>query len=488
MDARALRSVVVFVAVLATSCAPIGTDHRRPEIPTPAAFEATGPWRVAAPADLIARGDWWRVFDDPVLDDLETRARAHSPTLAAYAARVDQARAIAGIAGSFQLPEVAVGAGVGRYRASENRPDQPEKRAGNREYESNVFRVPLTVGYELDLWGRVRRQTEAARARADASLAEYQTVALTLESEIAVQYVRLRQTGEERRLLDRAIGLQRRARDLVAARRKGGLASELDVARVEAELALTESAAEDARRRYDDLGLALSTLVGELPEGFRVADGPFALVPPAIPVGLPADLLERRPDIAEAERALAARNAEVGVSKAAYFPAIRLTGALGFESDELSQFLKQDSLVWSLGASLFQPVFNAGRIGFDVERAKAAHAEAAAHYRGRLLRAFREVESSLAALRSLDEQHRHQEQAREHAAKSVRLADARYRAGLVAVLEVIDAQRASLRAEREALAVQGQRLVTTVSLVKALGGGWAARQGPVVRTAVAPPR
>lgn len=480
-------ALVVAAALAVSACSTVGPDHRRPEFEAPAAFQNAGPWKAAAPADLIARGDWWQVFQDPVLNDLQARAKQRSPTLAAYAARVDQARAIAGIAGSFQFPEVAIGAVAGRYRASENRPDQPEKRAGNRAYESSVYRVPLTVGYELDLWGRVRRQTEAARARADASRAEYQTVALTLESEIATQYIRLRQTGEERRLLDRNIVLQRRARDLVVARRNGGLASELDVARIEAELSLTESAAEDARRRHDDLELALSTLVGEMPEGFRIPDAPFVAVQPAIPVGLPAELLERRPDVAEAERTLAARNAEIGVSKAAYFPAIRLTGAFGFESDELSQFLNQDSLIWSLGASLFQPVFNAGRIGFDVDRAKAAHAEAVAHYRGRLLRAFREVESALASLRALEEQSRLQTRAREHAGKAVHLAEARYRAGLVVVLEVIDAQRAQLRADREALAVQGNQLVTTISLVKALGGGWSARPVVVTRISAARP-
>ena len=485
MNAFLMRTIVPGVALVLGACGSVGTDHRRPDVETPAAFQNTGPWKTAAPAELIARGEWWSVFNDPVLDDLQARAKRRNPTLAAYAARVDQARAIAGIAGSFQYPEVAIGGTVGRYRASENRPDQPEKRPGNRAYESNAYRVPLTVGYELDLWGRVRRLTEAARARADASLAEYQTAALTLESEIAIQYIRLRQTGEERRLLDKNLALQRKARDLVVVRRKGGLANELDVARIEAEVSLTESAAEDARRRYDDLELALSTLIGELPEAFRVPDGPFAMTPPAVPVGLPADLMERRPDVAEAERTLAARNAEIGVSKAAYFPAIRLTGSLGFESDELSQFLNQDSLIWSLGASLFQPVFNAGRIGFDVERAKAAHAEAVANYRGRLLRAFREVESTLASLRTLDDQARFQAQARDHAGKAVRIADARYRVGLVIVLEVIDAQRASLRAEREALAVQGNQLVTTVSLVKALGGGWAARAPAAVHSAAA---
>ena len=448
------RSTLLLAGVLsAAGCTSVGPDYQRPVTETPAAFENMGPWKVAEPGDLAARGDWWAMFNDPVLDALELRARHSSPTLAIYAARVDQARAAAGIAGSFRYPEIGVGATAGRYRAAEDRPDQPSKKPTNTEYQSDYYRVPLVASYELDVWGRVRRLGEAARARADASVAEFQTVALTLESEIAATYFRLRQVDEEKRILAQNISLQRHARDLVVKRRAGGIASELDVARIETELLLTEATVEEATRRRDDLQLALAALVGAVPEGFRITETPFVAAPPALPVGLPAELMERRPDIAEAEQRMVARNAEIGVARAAYFPAIRLTGSVGFESSDLSDLVDGGNLIWNAGASLFQPVFNAGRIGFDVARAKAAYEEALANYRGQLLRAFREVESSLIALRTLDVQASRQVQARRNALRRVQLAESRYRAGLVIVVEVTDAQRTALRAEREALAV-----------------------------------
>jgi multidrug efflux system outer membrane protein len=463
-----------FVASLALvgACASVGPDYKRPEASVPATFENTGPWKVAEPGDLLARGDWWTLFNDPVLDELERAAKQQSPTLAAYAARVDQALAAAGIANSFRYPEVGVGATIGRYQASKDRPDQPSKKPVNTEYQSGVYRVPVVVSYELDIWGRVRRLSESARARADASAAEYQTGALTLESEIAITYFRLRQADEEKRIFARNIELQQHARDLVAKRKAGGLASELDLARADTELELTVAGLEEVKRRREDLRLVLAYLVGRLPESFPMEEAAFGAMPPAIPVGLPATLMERRPDIAEAEKALMARNAEIGVAKAAYFPAIRLTGAIGFESSELSNLTDGTSVIWSLGASVFQPIFNAGRTGFDVDRAKAAYDEGVANYRNRLLRAFREVESALSALRTLDDQSAHQVAARQGADRAVHLAELRYRAGLVTVVEVIDAQRTALRADREALAVKGAQLVSTVSLVKALGGTW----------------
>jgi len=475
------RLVLAAGAALIGACAAVGPDYKRPEASVPAAFENTGPWKVAQPGDLLERGDWWTLFNDPVLDELERTAKQQSPTLAAYAARVDQARAAAGIADSFRYPEVNVGVIAGRYQAAQDRPDQPSKQLTNTQYQNDVFRVPVVVSYELDVWGRVRRQSEAALARADASAAEYQTVALTLESEIASTYFRLRQADEEKRIFAQNIGLQQRARDLVAKRKAGGVASELDLARADTELELTVAGLEEVARRREELRLALAYLVGRLPESFPIAEAVFEAKPPAIPMGLPATLMERRPDIAEAEKALMARNAEVGVAKAAYFPAIRLTGAVGVESSELSQLTDGSNVIWNIGASLFQPVFNAGRTGFDVTRARASYDEGVANYRNRLLRAFREVESALSALQTLDAQSAHQSAAQQGAAKAVRLAELRYRAGLVIVVEVIDAQRTALRADREALAVKGAQFTSTVSLIKALGGGWQPVQ--IARTA-----
>jgi len=467
---------ITVVGALMPGCAAVGPNYARPKDAVPNTFKEAGPWKEAVPQDLLARGDWWEIFDDPALTDLELQARKTNLGLQAAAARVQQAQAVAGISGSFLYPELNFNPSAFRYAVSKTRPDQPSKQLGNVAYDINDFRVPLYASYEVDVWGKIRRLTEAAGAQAKANLAAYYTVLLTLEGDIAQTYFLIRASDEDLRILRENIALRKRARDLVAARTKGGLSSELDLARVQTELSFTQADAQAAARRRTELEYTLAVLVGVQPEQFHIEERPFELKAPAIPVGLPSDLLQRRPDIAEAERRLAARNAEIGVAKAAYFPSIRLTGAVGVESFNVSELLNQDSRIWAIGASLWQPVFNAGRIGFDVDRAKAAYAENLAVYRDRILRAFQEVESSLAGLHILDEQAQYQATALENADKATQLATARYNKGLVALIDVIDAQRTSLLAQRQALQVQNSQMLTTVALIKALGGGWGERQ------------
>ena len=470
-------------ALLLVACSAVGPDYARPKDPVPAAFTETGPWREAAPGDLIGRGDWWEIFNDPTLNDIEVQARKANLGLQVAAARLRQAQAIAGISDSLLYPEVNLAPSAARYGVSATRPDQPSKQPGNVAFVINDFRVPLYASYEIDVWGKMRRLSEAAGAQAKASQAAYYTVALTLEGDIAQTYFLVRASEEELRILRENIGLRARARDFVAARRQSGLSSELDLVRAQTELAFTQAEAEAASKRRAELVYTLAVLVGVQPEQFHLEERGFDLAPPAIPVGLPSDLMERRPDIAEAERRLAARNAEIGVAKAAYFPSIRLTGAVGFQSFDLGQLLDQDSTIWGIGASLWQPVFNAGRIGFDVDRAKAAYDENLAVYRERILKAFQEVETALAGLRILSQQAEYQTVALENANKATRLAMVRYQGGLVAFIEVIDAQRVSLLARRQALQVSSTQMLTTVALVKSLGGGWNERTmsgpGPV---------
>jgi outer membrane protein, multidrug efflux system len=464
-------------ALLLSACSAIGPDYARPKDPVPATFIEAGPWKEAAPGDLIARGDWWEIFNDPVLSGLELQARKGNLGLQVAAARLRQAQAVAGISGSLLYPEVNFAPSAVRYGVSETRPDQPSKQPGNVAYAINDFRVPLYASYEVDIWGKVRRLSESADAQAKASQAAYYTVLLTLEGDIAQTYFLIRASEEELRILRENIALRARARDFVAARRQSGLSSELDLVRAETELAFTQAEAEAASKRRTELVYTLATLVGTQPEQFHLEERPYDVAPPVIPVGLPSDLLERRPDIAEAERRLVARNAEIGVAKAAYFPSIRLTGAVGFESFDLGQVLDRSSQIWSIGASVWQPVFNAGRIGFDVDRAKAAYDENLAAYRERILKAFQEVETALAGLRVLSQQAQYQAVALETSAKATRLATVRYQGGLVAFIEVIDAQRVSLQARRQALQVLNTQMLTTVALVKALGGGWTERAG-----------
>ena len=464
------------VAILACGCMQAGTDYVRPKATLPAAYIETGPWKEAAPSDDVIRGRWWEIYRDPVLNRLEEQARASSPRVQAAAARVEQARAVLGFNGAGRYPTLDFSPDASRYRVSGNRPDQPEKVPGNHEYTTSRFRLPLYASYEVDLWGKISRLEESASRRMEASVSAYHGVLLTLQSDLAQTYFQLRAADEELVLLTRGIELRERARDLVASRKRGGLASELDLARVETELAVTQSEAQAALRRRNDLHYALAVLTGSTPGFFELIVEPFVPQPPVIPVGMPADLLERRPDVAEAERLLSARNADIGVAQAALFPSIKLTGALGFESAELSDLLNRDSQIWLLGASLAQPLFDGGRLRSKVDRARAVYAENLAIYRERLLIAFSEVEAALSALRILELQHESQVRAVNSAERTEQLATARYRAGLVNVLELVDAQRTKLQVERTRLFVRQQQMLASVTLIRALGGGWAERR------------
>ncbi len=480
MLASPAQRLAVGVAALAAGCAghpgpPPGQDTK-----LPAAFVETGPWKQTPAPAAIARGDWWKVFGDPVLDALEDQATANSPRLRAAAARVEQARAVAGIVEAGRYPNVGVNVDAARYEASGNRPDQPSKVPGNVAYASNVFRVPLYASYEIDLWGRLARQIEAADARAEASMAAYQTVMLTLHGEVAQTYFALRVSERELAIVEHNLELRERARQVVLARRREGLASELDVARIEADVANTQAEKEGVARRRVDLVYTLAVLIGTVPEEFRINGAGSDLPAPAVPVGLPSELLERRPDVAEAKQQLVARHAEVGAARVAFYPSIRLTGAIGFESAALTDLLSSDSLIWLIGGQLNQAIFDGGRRTAEVRRARGAYAETLAQYQERLLVALREVEGALAALRFLDAQSAAQARAVAEAERAQRLAQARYRGGLAPLIDVLDAQRVRLASERQQVQLQGQALTTTVALIKALGGGWEARAAPPV--------
>lgn len=468
--------VTLAVVMLVCGCMRAGTDYVRPKATLPSAYTDAAPWKEAAPSDESIRGKWWEIYGDPVLNRLEEQAAASSPRVQAAAARVQQARAVLGFNEAGRYPTLDFTPDASRYRVSGNRPDQPEKVPGNHEYTTNRYRLPLYASYEIDLWGKISRIEESASRRMEASVAAYYGVLLTLQSDLAQTYFQLRSADEELILLGRGIELRERARELVAARKRGGLASELDLARVETELAATQADAQAALRRRSDLQHALAVLTGAAPGPFELEVQPFVTQPPIVPVGMPADLLERRPDVAEAERSLSARNAEIGIAQAALFPSIKLTGALGFESAELSDLLNRDSQIWLLGASLAQPLFDAGRLRSNIDRARAVYDENLASYRERLLVAFGEVESTLSALRILELQHQSQLRAANSAERAEQLATARYKTGLVNVLELVDAQRTRLQVERVRLLIRQQQMLASVTLIRALGGGWAERR------------
>ena len=465
-------SAAALALALAFAGCAVGPDYKKPDTPTPAAFSATGPWKVAAPKDTLSKGDWWQIFRDTTLDRLETQAAAASPTLAAAAARRDQAFAAAGLVRGDYFPALSLDPSGSRTRYSGNR--QVPRGANNTAYTTGSYNLPLDLSYELDLWGRVRRANESARAFADASDAAYHTALLGMQADVAQTYFVLRSLAVERGLVAQSLATRREALRLVDARYQGGASGELDVFRAQAELAGAENDLLVLDQRRDALHRVLAVLCGQLPETFAPAlagaDGPAVI--PALPVGLPSDLLERRPDVAAAERTLAATNAQIGVAKAAFFPSIRLIGAAGYNSAELDSLFAWDSRQWALGPSISLPIFQGGRNIANLARAKAVYAEAVAAYRLRVLVAFQEVEDGLSGLHSLDEQAAALERAVTASRQAATLSTVRYKAGLVSYLEVVDAERTALQNERLATQLNARRQVASVLLVKALGGGW----------------
>ena len=449
----------------------VGPDYHRPAAPTANNFNdaALGTWKEATPADAIARGDWWRVYHDPLLDELEIQAAANNQDLKAAVARVTQARALARNAKAEFFPALSFDPFMFRQRESGNALNPVPNQLGN------TYVVPFDLTYELDLWGRVRRSFEGANLDAQARLAAFENTLLLLKADVAQNYFALRTLDTERAILRNTLGLRRDALGLVNARFQGGAASELDVSRAETELNATAAELLAADRQRAEVEHALAVLVGKPASEFAVKELPLDAnsLPPVIPAGLPSELLERRPDIAEAERNLAAANARIGVAKAAFFPVVRLTGIAGFESMDVDTLFNWQSRVWAIGPSITLPIFQGGRNRANLKRSQAAFEENAANYRQRILVAFKEVQDALTGARLLSEQADAQAKSLASARKTAAISNTRYRAGLVSYLEVVESERTALAAERESARITGQRFVTGVQLIKALGGGWA---------------
>jgi len=469
---RVAAGVAGALIALCLSGCTVGPNYKRPSVEVPSAYKEPPPqgWKEAAPHDEIAKGNWWEAFGDPQLNDLETQALAASPTLQAAVARVTQARANVRITRAALFPTVNVDPSAARARASAEGNEAPN--TINRPFTNNVITLPLDVSYEVDLWGRVRRAVESSRAQAQASQADYENILLTLKSDVAQNYFSLRYVDVDRGILSNNIELLKKALDLTQARHAGGAASGLDVSEAETLLATTQAT-------YIGLGVqraqfehALAVLVGKPAAEFSVPEKAFALEPPAIPAGLPSDLLERRPDVAEAERQMASANAQIGVARAAYFPALNLTGAAGFLSDDLVKVFNASSTIWSIAASASQPLYAGGSISANYARSRAAYDESVANYRQQVLVAFKEVEDGLSGLRVLEEQEAAQNKAVDSSRRTLTISTARYKEGLANFLEVIDAQRTVLENEQESAQLRDLRLLTTVQFIQALGGGW----------------
>jgi len=470
------RSCVV-AAILLAGCA-AGPDYVKPASDLPPAWKVEAPWRESAPGDALAKGPWWRRFDDTQLDALQQQAIANSPTLALAGARLAQARAALSATSAGLLPQVGLNERAARQRISANRP-LSNYNSANFSTVQNDLTLSMSVNYEVDLAGRVQRSVEGAQALAEQSAADFENTRLLLTADLATAYFNLRAIDTELDVLQRSIALQRRALELVSTRHDLGAATGLDVAQQQALLDTTLVQLDVLRRQRGLFEHAVATLAGIPAPSFALPADVRERVPPVVPIGVPSDMLERRPDIASAERAMAAANAQIGVASAAFYPSIVLGSAYGVESRALSALFDAPSLLWSVGVSATQALFDGGRTRANVEFARAGHAAAAANYRRVVLGAMQEVEDGITGLAALD---RAAAQARTAVAAARRVLDmstARYEGGASAYLDVITAQQALLASERQAAQLLGQRLLTSVFLVKALGGDWqpATRRG-----------
>lgn len=461
------RVAAALMASLVAGCA-AGPNYHRPPTPAPVAWKAEDPWRPGDPRDQIPKGEWWKIFGDPELDGLEAQAMGASPTLQAAVARLDQARALARLSVAGLYPTASVGFNSQRQRVSGNRPfiSTPSP------FTQNNFQLPFTVTYEPDLFGRVRRSIESSRATLQASAADLENLRLLVASEVAADYFTIRALDAEIGVYARTVESLERGLQLTEQRAQGGIASQLDVAQERTLLDGTRTQAILLKQQRAQFENALGTLTGQPASSFKLAAKPMPAKIPTIPVGVPSDLLERRPDIAEAERQMAAANAQIGVAQSAYYPGVTLSAGGGFQSFDISKLATLTSGFWAVGAAVAEVVLSGGARRAQVDFAKAGYAGAIANYRGTVLTAFQEVEDNLVGLSVLEEAAKSQANAVEDARKALAIANNRYVGGLVSYLDVVTAQQSLLSNERLASEIEGQRLVTSVLLIKALGGGW----------------
>ena len=456
-----------FVPLLLLSACNVAPRYSPPSPQLPAAFKTSGPWRTAKPSDDQHRGSWWSVFGDSRLTDLMKKAEAANPDLEAAAHRVTAAKAIARADSADLLPAVLLNQSDKRNRSSGS---IAYSFAGGRTVTR--LRTTLDLSYELDLWGKVKNSRAASDAAAQAEEASYRSALLSLQGEIALNYFALQAQDETIALLQRTIALRQKAVDLAKARFRQGDTAQLDVAQAETELAATQSEAIGLEKKRHELEHAIALLLGRTPSDFNLPALSLPAQTPSVPRNVPSDLLERRPDIAAAEREMAALNAEVGVARAAMFPSIKLGVSGGSETSFIEKIVNSASRVWGIGPELQLPVFDGGKNKANVEAARARYDESAAKYRSTVLAAVRDVEDALSSLEVLQRQRTVQQQTVAAAQRTVELAQKRYDAGLVAFFEVLDAQRTQLRAEQEATAINGDLMLNSVLLIKALGGGW----------------
>jgi NodT family efflux transporter outer membrane factor (OMF) lipoprotein len=467
-------ALLAIAAIQVTGCT-VGPKYRRPTAEVPPTYKEVGDWKPAQPNDQSLAGNWWELFQDPQLNALEAQVNVSNQNLKAAEAQYTQARAALRYQRADYFPTVTANPSATRNSYSSNR--QPH----SAQFSGVTFtdlQIPFELSYQVDLWGRVRRTVESYRDQAQASAADLAAVNLSMHSQLALFYFQARMLDAQEQLLNSTVTQYEQALELIKSRFAGGIASDVEVQQAETQLETTRAQAIDvgvARSQYEH---AVAVLIGKPPASFTLAPLPLTAPPPPIPVGLPSDLLERRPDIAAAERLMASANAQIGVAKSAYYPLVNLAALGGFESGSIGTLLSGPSILWSAGPSALFTVFDVGRRRAASDQAVAAYDQAVANYRQTVLTGFQQVEDNVAALRILEHEAQVQNTAVTAAQKYLELAVTRYKGGVTSYLEVTTAQSAALSDEVTAVNILGRRMVDAVTLVQALGGGWNSSELP----------
>ena len=468
--------LALLLGLLLAGCT-VGPKYIKPTVPmtatykeeAPSSFKESDQWQPARPGDQISRGKWWEIFGDPELNKLEEQIADSNQSLKVAEARFREARAAIRFNRASQFPTISTAPSASYVKNSDFSPNYPSR---IQQASKGDFVLPFDLTYELDLWGRVRRSVAAAREEAQATAADYQTAKLSLEAELGLDYFELRSADAQKQLLDNTVKAYADNLQLTAGRFKGGVAPKADVAQAQTQLDTTRVQDTDVTVQRAQFEHAIAILIGKPPAEFSLAAMPLNYQPPSIPIGLPSELLQRRPDIAAAERRVAEANQQIGIARAAYFPTVTLGGTAGFAGTQGSNWFSWPSGFWAVGPALAQTLFDAGRRRATSESARANYDAAVATYRQTSLTAFQEVEDNVAALRILENETQQQEEAVASSKDSLQLFTNRYRGGVDTYLQVITAQTIELANERNAIDIWRRRLDASVLLIKALGGGW----------------
>ena len=444
----------------------VGPDYVKPIIADiPVSFKEAAGWKVAQPGGEILGKAWWELFNDPKLNELESEVTVSNLNLAVAEAQFRQARALVQESRSAYFPTISIGAAAIRSSRSKNL-------SNAQSSTSNDFLLPLSISWEADFWGRIRRTVESSRAGAQASAADLAAVRLSVQAELALNYFQLRAVDSQKELLSATVDTYRKSLELTRNRYDSGVAARVDLLQAETQLKSTQAQAIDLDVQRTQLEHAIALLLGKAAANFSLAVKPLKESLPAIPTALPSSLLERRPDIASAERHVMAANAQIGVARAAYYPTVRLTASAGLEASSLANWLTWPSRFWSFGPTVSQTVYDGGLRGAQNDQARAAYDASVASYRQTVLTGFSEVEDNLAALRILEQEARVQNEAVEAGRQTVSATMNQYKAGTVGYINVLVVQSTDLANQRTALAILSRRMEASVQLVKALGGGW----------------